>query len=62
MLDPKLNLKMVNEVAKYGKGKTVYIRYTGNGEPLVHPKSYDIIYEAVKNSELKLHLQQMVRF
>ena len=36
MLDPKLNLKMVNEVAKYGKGKTVYIRYTSNGEPLVH--------------------------
>ena len=25
MLDPKLNLKMVNEVAKYGKGKTVLL-------------------------------------
>ena len=56
MLDPKLNLKMVNEVAKYGKGKTVYIRYTSNGEPLVHPKSYDIIYEAVKNSGTKVTL------
>lgn len=56
MLDPKLNLKMVNEVAKYGKGKTAYIRYTSNGEPLVHPKSYDLIYEAVKYSGTKVTL------
>ena len=56
MLDPALNKKMVDEVSKYGKGKTVYIRYTSNGEPLVHPKSYDIIYEAVKNSGTKVTL------
>ena len=30
MLDPELNSKMVNEVAKFGKEKTVYIRYTSN--------------------------------
>lgn len=56
MLDEELNKKMVKEVAKYGKGKTVYIRYTSNGEPLVHPKSYDIIYDAVKNSGTKVTL------
>jgi molybdenum cofactor biosynthesis enzyme MoaA len=56
MLDEELNHKMVQEVAKYGKGKTAYIRYTSNGEPLVHPKSYDIIYDAVKNSGTKVTL------
>ncbi len=56
MLDPELNSKMVNEVAKFGKDKTVYIRYTSNGEPLVHPKSYEMIHEAVKNSGTKVTL------
>lgn len=56
MLDPELNSRMVKEVSKYGKGKTVYIRYTSNGEPLVHPKSYEIIYDAVKNSGTKVTL------
>ena len=56
MLSPELNKKMVNEVATHGKGKTIYIRYTSNGEPLVHPKSYDMIYEAVKNSGTKVTL------
>ena len=42
MLSENLN-KMVDEVAKYGKNITKYIRYTGNGEPLVHPKSYEMI-------------------
>lgn len=49
-LTPELNAKLVDEVAQYGKGKTQYIRYTSNGEPLVHPKAYDMIEYAVKNS------------
>lgn len=49
-LDPELNSKMVEEVKKHGQGITQYIRYTSNGEPLVHPKGYDMIEEAVKNS------------
>lgn len=49
-LDPELNAKMVSEVAEHGKGKTLYIRYTSNGEPLVHPKSYDMIQDAVDRS------------
>lgn len=49
-LDPDLNIKMVDEVAKYGQGLTKYIRYASNGEPLVHPKSYEMIEYAAKNS------------
>ena len=51
MIDPEINKKMVDEVAKYGKGITKYIRYTSNGEPLVHPKSYEILQYAVDNSK-----------
>ena len=47
---------MVDEVAKDGKGITKYIRYTSNGEPLVHPKSYEMIQYAVDNSQTKVTL------
>ena len=56
MLDPALNKKMVDEVYEYGKGLTKYIRYTSNGEPLVHPKSYEMILYAVNNSGTKVTL------
>ncbi len=56
MLDDQLNMKMVSEVANYGANITNYIRYTGNGEPLVHPKSYDMIQYAVDNSLTKVTL------
>ena len=49
-LDPALNEKLVNEVRLHGRGRTKYIRYTSNGEPLVHPKSYDMIEHAVRHS------------
>jgi pyruvate-formate lyase-activating enzyme len=49
-LDPVLNAKMVDEVRTHGRGVTQYIRYTGNGEPLVHPAAYDMIEEAVRHS------------
>jgi MoaA/NifB/PqqE/SkfB family radical SAM enzyme len=49
-LDPELNAKMVGEVKRHGRGITQYIRYAANGEPLVHPKAYDMIEEAVRNS------------
>ena len=56
MLDPDLNTKMVKEVSKHGKNITKYIRYTSNGEPLVHPKSYEMINYAVDNSDTKVTL------
>lgn len=56
MLDEDLNNKMISEVSNYGLEKTKYIRYTSNGEPLIHPKSYSMIYEAVKKSRTKVTL------
>ena len=41
---------MVDEVRQHGQGFTQYIRYTSNGEPLVHPNIYDMLDDAVKNS------------
>ncbi len=49
-LDPALNDKMVEEVRLHGQGKTQYIRYAANGEPLIHPNGYDMIETAVKYS------------
>lgn len=49
-LDPALNEKMIEEVRKYGQGRTQYIRYSSNGEPLVHPQGYDMIQAAVDHS------------
>ncbi|MEI8282108.1 MAG: radical SAM protein [Armatimonadota bacterium] len=55
-LDPALNEKMVEEVRQHGKGKTQYIRYTSNGEPLVHPNGYDMIQSAVDHSGVHVTL------
>lgn len=49
-LDPALNDKMVEEVRLHGGGKTQYVRYAANGEPLAHPNGYDMIETAVKHS------------
>ena len=47
---PELNQKIVDEIREYGKGITQYIRYTGEGEPLLHRYIYDMMGYAVKNS------------
>jgi dTDP-4-amino-4,6-dideoxygalactose transaminase/uncharacterized Fe-S cluster-containing radical SAM superfamily protein len=49
-LDPTLHQKMVDEVREHGRGHTQYIRYTSNGEPLVHPHIYDMLDYAVRSS------------
>ncbi|MBI2994962.1 MAG: radical SAM protein [Gammaproteobacteria bacterium] len=49
-LDPELNRKIVDEVRDFGKGCTQYIRYTAEGEPLIHPRGYEMIEYAVRNS------------
>ena len=56
MLDVNLNKKAVDEINIFGKEITKYIRYTSNGEPLVHPKSYEMIQYAVDNSGTKVTL------
>ena len=45
----ELNKKMVDEVRRDGQS-CQYIRYTSNGEPLVHPKGYEMIQYAVDHS------------
>lgn len=49
-LDPELNVRIVNEVRDHGAGLTQYIRYSSEGEPLVHPKGYEMIEYAARNS------------
>lgn len=49
-LDPALNEKMIEEVRRHGQGRTQYIRYASNGEPLVHPNAYEMIQAAVDHS------------
>lgn len=50
MLDPELNAKLVDETRVHGRGLTQYIRYTSNGEPMAHPKCFEMIEYAVRNS------------
>lgn len=49
-LEPELNRKLVDEVRTEGAGCTQYIRYTAEGEPLVHPRGYEMIEYAVRRS------------
>ncbi len=49
-LEPELNSKMVDEVKNDSTNSTRYIRYTSDGEPLIHPHGYEMIEDAVKNS------------
>lgn len=49
-LEPELNRKLVDEVRQHGQGETQYIRYTSEGEPLIHPHGYEMIDYAARNS------------
>lgn len=51
-----VNKKMVDEVATDGFGVCEYVRYTSNGEPLLHPKIDDILSYACKFSKTKVTL------
>ena len=42
-LDLNLHKKLIDEVASDGYGICQYIRYTANGEPLLHPKFDEMI-------------------
>jgi len=53
-LHKSLNEKMVDEVRKEKTTKTQYIRYTSNGEPMLHPDFIQIILYAIKFSEVKV--------
>lgn len=49
-LSPELSTKAVDEVKKYGADTVQYIRFTGEGEPLLHKNIYEMLKYAVVNS------------
>jgi MoaA/NifB/PqqE/SkfB family radical SAM enzyme len=49
-LDPQLHDRLVDEVNIWGKGITGYLRYTSQGEPLIHPKIFEMMGYASKNT------------
>lgn len=55
-LDVALHHKLVDEVREWGKGATQYIRYTSNGEPLVHPRIMEMMEYAARESGVTVTL------
>jgi len=49
-LDPALSHKVADEVAGAGRGLCRYIRFTGEGEPLIAPHIFEMLDYAVTNS------------
>lgn len=55
-LDPALNKKLVDEVATDGLGYCEYLRYTANGEPLLHKGIMQMLEYACKHSKTRINL------
>lgn len=55
-LDVELHKKLVYEVATDGYGICQYLRYTANGETLIHPKFEQMIEYAGKYSKTKINV------
>lgn len=55
-LDSELNAKVVEEVRDHGRGVTQYIRYTGEGEPLIHPGIFALLDYTVRASGVPVTL------
>ncbi|WP_130861662.1 radical SAM/SPASM domain-containing protein [Bacilliculturomica massiliensis] len=49
-LSLSLHNQMIDEVKAYGRACTQQIRYTANGEPLLHPQIFDMLEYSVNNS------------
>lgn len=49
-LDPALVAKAIGEVAEAGRGVVQQVRFTSEGEPLLHPSIFPILADAVKRS------------
>jgi pyruvate-formate lyase-activating enzyme len=50
LLSPELNKKAIDEIATDGRGICQYVRYTSEGEPLLHKLCFEILAYAKKNS------------
>lgn len=55
-LDTELHKKLIDEVASDGRGICKYLRYTAQGEPLIHPKIIEMLQYAGKNSGVPLNM------
>lgn len=55
-LEIELHHRLVDEVKQWGRGHTQYIRYTSNGEPMVHPKLFEMMSYAVRESGVMVTL------
>lgn len=55
-LDPGLHKKLIDEVAKDGKGCCKFLRYTGQGETLIHPKLVEMVEYAGKYSGVPINV------
>lgn len=51
-LEPELNVRLVHEVRDFGHAHAKYIRYTSNGEPLIHPKIFEMMSYAKEHSKV----------
>lgn len=55
-LDEDVHKKFIDEVATDGFGYCEYLRYTANGETLIHPKIGNILAYACENSKTKVNV------
>lgn len=55
-LNLDLHKKLIDEVAINGKGYCQYLRYTANGETLLHPNFKEIIEYACENSGTRINV------
>ena len=49
-LETELVRKAIDEIREHGGGHTQYVRFTSEGEPLIHPGIYDMLQYAVDRS------------
>lgn len=55
-LDPELHRKLIDEVTAYGREYCRYLRYTGQGETLLHPKFIEMIEYAGKYAGVPINI------
>ena len=55
-LDVALHIKLIDEIAETGGDRCRYLRYTGDGEPLLHPHHAEMLAYAVNRTGLPVNL------
>lgn len=55
-LEVNLHTKLIDEIATAGKGHCRFLRYTGDGEPLLHPRLAEMIAYAYERTGLPINV------